>query len=128
MPLPQFFKEPLLSVSVVRNGKDASFDLRRKDEGCNLSMYINNGRYAHASLLHQMSVVCASCSAAQQSFGGFQFLAKAVKTRLVGSADIQVGNPLSQESFITLILGMPEGLQTPGFDCQIVHGDGTQNL
>jgi len=43
-----------------------------KDEGCNLSMYVDDGRYTHAFLLHEKSVVYPSCSDALQSFGGFQ--------------------------------------------------------
>lgn len=118
IPVLQFFKENLPNVSVVRNSEDVHVDLRWKDEDGTLSTYNIDGRDINASLLHRMSMAYPSCSAARQSLGGFQFSAKAVKTSLVDADDLQVGNCFSQESLNLLMLGMPQGLQTPGVDNQ----------
>ncbi|KMT14282.1 hypothetical protein BVRB_4g076370 [Beta vulgaris subsp. vulgaris] len=117
MPVLQFFKENLPNVSVVRNGEDDLFDLRWKDVDGDLSAYTNGGRDLHASLFQHMSMAYPSCSDVRQSFGGFQFSAKAMKN-LVGVDDQQIGSYLSQESLNTMMLGVPEGLQTPGATSQ----------
>ncbi|XP_074271160.1 uncharacterized protein LOC141595085 [Silene latifolia] len=117
MPVLEFFKENLPNVEVVKNSQDEHFDLRRKNEAGNVYTNTTDGRDIHASLFHHMSMAYPSVSAAGQSFDGLQFSAKTVKNH-VPADDLQFGNYLSQESFNTAMLGMPEGLQTPGATSQ----------
>uniref|UniRef100_A0A7C8YUA2 Borealin C-terminal domain-containing protein n=1 Tax=Opuntia streptacantha TaxID=393608 RepID=A0A7C8YUA2_OPUST len=117
IPVLLFFEDNLPNVSVVRDG-DEHFELRWKDEDGNLSMYTAANRDIHASLLHRMSIAYPSCSAARQSFGGYQFSAGTIKTSFVGADDLPMGNYMSQESLNNLMLGLPEGLQTPGVNSQ----------
>lgn len=117
IPVLQFFKDNLPNVAVVRNG-DEHFELRWKDEDGNLSMYAAAKRDIHASLLHRMSMAFPSCSAARESFGGYQFSADTIKSGFVGGDDLHMGNYMSQESLNNLMLGLPEGLQTPGVNSQ----------
>lgn len=109
-PVLQFFEENLPNVSVVRNG-DEHFDLRWKDENGNLIMHNTSQKDIHASLLHCMRMAGPSCSNARESFGGYQFSGK-------GAYDFQIENYMSQESRNSLMLGLPEGLQTPGVSTQ----------
>lgn len=118
MPVLQFFNENLPNVSVVR-GEDEQFDLRWKDEDGNCSTYnggCGGGRDLRVSLLHQMAM--AAYPDARQSFGGYQFSAKSMMTDLPQVDDFQFGTYLSQESLNNVMLGMPEGFQTPGATSQ----------
>lgn len=116
-PVLQYFKENLPNVSVVRNDEDEHFDLRWKNDDGNLSMSNTGGRDIHSSLLQHMFMAYPSCSDVRQSFGGFQFPANAMKN-LAGVDDLPIGTYLSQESFNTVMLGMPDGFQTPGAESQ----------
>lgn len=116
-PALEFFRENLPNVSVVRNDEDEHFDLRWKDDDGNLSMYNPSGRDIHASLFQHMGMAYPACSDVRQSFGGFQFSGKALKS-LVGVDDLQMGTYLTQESLNNMMLGIPDGLQTPGAESQ----------
>ncbi|KNA11103.1 hypothetical protein SOVF_138280 [Spinacia oleracea] len=114
-PILQFLKESLPNVSVVT--EDGHFDLRWKDDDGNLATYNTVSRDIHDPLLQQMCMAYPGCSDVRQPFSGFQFPATDMKN-IVGVDDMQTGTYLSQESLNTMMLGMPEGFQTPGAQSQ----------
>uniref|UniRef100_A0A5B7AR66 Borealin C-terminal domain-containing protein n=1 Tax=Davidia involucrata TaxID=16924 RepID=A0A5B7AR66_DAVIN len=117
-PVLQFFKENLPNLSVVKNGKDGQYEVQWKDRDGNLSMNQDDGTNIHASLLHRMSIAYPDCSAAMPSFGGFEFSSKAVKTSLFGADNLQGRDFVLEEPSDTQMIGLQDGLQTPGVSSQ----------
>uniref|UniRef100_A0A5B7ART7 Borealin C-terminal domain-containing protein n=2 Tax=Davidia involucrata TaxID=16924 RepID=A0A5B7ART7_DAVIN len=117
-PVLQFFKENLPNLSVVRNGKGEQYEVQWKDRDGNVSMNQADERSLHASLLHRMSIAYPDCSAAMPSFGGFEFSSEAVKMSLLGADNLQIRDFVLEEPSNTQMIGLQDGLQTPGVSSQ----------
>ncbi|XP_059438806.1 uncharacterized protein LOC132171499 [Corylus avellana] len=113
-----FFKENLPNLLVVRNEGNRQFEMQWNNEDGNLPMNQGDGSDIHTSLLRRLSMAYPDCSAAIASLGGFQFSSKAVKTSLVGAANLQISDFVLEEPSDTQLLGMQDGLQTPGVSSQ----------
>lgn len=114
VPLLQFFKETLPNLIILRNERGGPGEVRLKDKDANISTSQADGRNIHASLLHRMSMAYPDYSAALSALGGFEFSSKAVKTSLLGADNLQRSDSVFEEPFDTQILGLQDGLQTPG--------------
>ncbi|XP_059432651.1 uncharacterized protein LOC132165950 [Corylus avellana] len=109
-----FFKENLPNLLVVRNEGNRQFEMQWNNEDGNLPMNQGDGSDIHTSLLRRLSMAYPDCSAAIASLGGFQFSSKAVKTSLVGAANLQISDFVLEEPSDSQMLGMQDGLRTPG--------------
>ncbi|CAL5374060.1 unnamed protein product [Camellia sinensis] len=112
-PVLQFFKENLPNLSIVKNGKDGQYAVQWRGKEGNLSMN-QAGRDMHKPLLHRISIAYPDCSTAMQSFGGIEFSRKAVKASLLGADNLQISDFVLEELPDTQMLGLQDGLQTPG--------------
>ncbi|XP_058005470.1 uncharacterized protein LOC110671028 [Hevea brasiliensis] len=71
-PVLHFFKENLPNLSIIKNGKNAQFEVQWNDKDDNLSMSeAPGGRDLHASLLHRLSIAYSDCSVIP-SLGGIE--------------------------------------------------------
>ncbi|KAF5458084.1 hypothetical protein F2P56_022146 [Juglans regia] len=114
-PALQFFKENLPNLSVVGNEGNRQFEVQWNYENSNLYMNPNDGIDLHASILRRLSMVYPDCSGATASLRGVEFSSKAVKTSLLGVGNLQIGDFEPSE---TQMLGMQDGLRTPGVSSQ----------
>ncbi|XP_075653638.1 uncharacterized protein LOC142624024 [Castanea sativa] len=114
----QFFKENLPNLSVVRTEGNKQFEVQWNDKEHKVSMNHADERDIHSSLLRQLSMVYPDCPATVASLGGFEFSSKAVKTSYLGAGNLQINDFVLEEPSETQILGMQDGLQTPGVSSQ----------
>ncbi|KAM3706493.1 hypothetical protein ACJW31_03G155500 [Castanea mollissima] len=117
-PTMQFFKENLPNLSVVRTEGNKQFEVQWNDKERKVSMNHADERDIHSSLLRQLSKVYPDCPATVASLGGFEFSSKAVKTSYLGAGNLQINDFVLEEPSETQILGMQDGLQTPGVSSQ----------
>lgn len=76
MPLLQFFKENLPSLSISKNEKTGQFKVEWKDKDGELSFKDDDVKNTHASLLHRISIAYPSHAARMPAFDGFEISSK----------------------------------------------------
>ncbi|KAJ9177662.1 hypothetical protein P3X46_012855 [Hevea brasiliensis] len=115
-PVLHFFKENLPNLSIIKNGKNAQFEVQWNDKDDNLSMSeAPGGRDLHASLLHRLSIAYSDCSVIP-SLGGIELSSDAVGTSLLGVDDLQIRDFVLEGPSDSQMLG--DGLRTPGATSQ----------
>lgn len=83
VPVVQFFKENFPNLSIVKNEKDGQYEVRQKDDDCNLYTHHTIGGNLHTSLLQRLSMVYPDFSAANPSLGGVEFSNKSGNIKLL---------------------------------------------
>ncbi|GMY11281.1 Translation initiation factor [Fagus crenata] len=117
-PTLQFFKENFPNLSIVRTEGKKQLEVQWNEEDSKVPMNHADERDIHASLLHQLSMVYPDCPATVASLGGFEFSSKSVQRSLLGAGNLQMNDFVLEEPSETQILGMQDGLRTPGVSSQ----------
>ncbi|XP_022133198.1 uncharacterized protein LOC111005854 [Momordica charantia] len=113
-PILQFFEEKLPNLSISATGEQGEIEVQWKDAAGELHTKPADGIDIHASLLHRLSIAYPNCSAGMQSMNGFEFSSKSVKTNAFNVENLQIPSFVLEEPSDSMMLGMPDILQTPG--------------
>lgn len=109
MPLLQFFKENLPSLSIFKNEKNGQFKVEWKDKDGELSLKDDDVKNTYASLLHRISIAYPNRAARMPAFDGFEISSKEVKTDLMGGDNREVTGETSDIQ----MLGIQDAFRTP---------------
>ncbi|CAK7353334.1 unnamed protein product [Dovyalis caffra] len=113
-PVLQFFKENLPNLSIEGNEENGEFLVKWNDNVDDLS----DGGNLNASLFRRLSLAYPGCSA-NLSVCRLGLSTDAVKTSIFGAADnLQMTDYVLEGQSDSLMLGMHDGLQTPGVSSQ----------